>query len=747
MKNLFRLLILIPFFGFSQFSFNMDSVKVCYSGQYFQISSLPPYLDHVDFSINNLDTVFNVTDDVHSGAINMGFNFKFYGTNYNQAVISTNGYVTFNTVHANTGSQWAIGSPIPNGVNSDAYNSVMCPYTDSYPAANSTMIYGTAGVAPNRAFIVIWNDFIMYNANNCPGFCYSSSVIFLEGSNKIINSIYSYDFCNNWNGGTAVQGLYKDANSALIINDPVTGQPRNQGNNWTANVETWIYSPSGNTYTYQLAPQFTNLVVPTWHDAQGNQLGYDYVLGYTAPNINSLPTVLTAQSIQCNDTVEVNIPVVLDCPPPIIQPVGESCPGLNDGEIIFQLDPQCNIVGTEWEVTLLDKNNNPLGQSFKDSIFPMTFTNLAMGLYHISYESPQQQNCFDTVPVIVPRKFYESQYHATVTPVACKGESTGIIEIVYHGGTNKDWTLKIEDNAGQLIESTQTDFTKYSFKNLKKGEYTITINSGTTCETIAKYTVTEPDELRFTKTDYNHNQCSELTSFMDFTIAGGNPPYEYFLDSAKIIAPNFQKLNTGEHHLEVVDARGCIITHSFPIRDLWSPKVDYDFIDKEYSVDEATVKFTNKTEINPWVKIDSYWWEFGDGVTSSEENPTHTFTQSGNYIVDLIVSDDNGCVANKQYTVRVVAPDLIFPNAFTPNGDGQNEFFKPVPNKVSNDDYKFHIFDRWGKEVFSTQNLDEGWSGLNKDGEIESGTYIYKVYFTDVYGVKKEKQGYIQLIK
>ena len=61
--------------------------------------------------------------------------------------------------------------------------------------------------------------------------------------------------------------------------------------------------------------------------------------------------------------------------------------------------------------------------------------------------------------------------------------------------------------------------------------------------------------------------------------------------------------------------------------------------------------------------------------------------------------------------VRVtICPTTLFvPNAFTPNGDGLNDVFKPVGIRVS--DYRFQVYDKWGKLSFDTNNFDEGWQG------------------------------------
>src|SRR4051812_26719524 len=71
-------------------------------------------------------------DDQFSSKISIGFPFYFYGTSYPTCVVSSNGYICFDTTKAGQFSQWAISSGIPG--NNDVKNSIMGHYADIYPA-------------------------------------------------------------------------------------------------------------------------------------------------------------------------------------------------------------------------------------------------------------------------------------------------------------------------------------------------------------------------------------------------------------------------------------------------------------------------------------------------------------------------------------------------------------------------------------------------------------------------------------
>ncbi len=97
-------------------------------------------------------------------------------------------------------------------------------------------------------------------------------------------------------------------------------------------------------------------------------------------------------------------------------------------------------------------------------------------------------------------------------------------------------------------------------------------------------------------------------------------------------------------------------------------------------------------------------------------------------------------------------PYYLLPNAFTPNGDGDNELFKPINLRfIAKVDFK--VFNRWGQLVFETENPLLNWDGKNTKGDVlADGTYFYmcKVFEQRVGGATvspKILNGYIEMIR
>jgi PKD repeat protein len=137
---------------------------------------------------------------------------------------------------------------------------------------------------------------------------------------------------------------------------------------------------------------------------------------------------------------------------------------------------------------------------------------------------------------------------------------------------------------------------------------------------------------------------------------------------------------------------------------------------------------------------DRYLWDFGDGTTYTVEDPVHRYSELGVYDVSLQVWTEHEC------TVSMIIPDavrvigkglLIYPNAFAPNLDGpvdgwydvtdkSNQVFFPMHEGVI--EYELLIYSRWGELVFESHDVNYGWNGYNKNGELcAQSVYVWQV--------------------
>lgn len=130
----------------------------------------------------------------------------------------------------------------------------------------------------------------------------------------------------------------------------------------------------------------------------------------------------------------------------------------------------------------------------------------------------------------------------------------------------------------------------------------------------------------------------------------------------------------------------------------------------------------------------TYLWQ--DNTTKSILN----VTQAGQYWV--IATDSNKCSASDSINIYYQYCTMQFlwiPNSFTPNGDGLNDVFKPE-TIAEMEEYKMLIFNRWGQQIFESNNINKAWDGKYKGRIVESGVYIYRIEARDK--LTKEKKVY-----
>jgi gliding motility-associated-like protein len=116
-------------------------------------------------------------------------------------------------------------------------------------------------------------------------------------------------------------------------------------------------------------------------------------------------------------------------------------------------------------------------------------------------------------------------------------------------------------------------------------------------------------------------------------------------------------------------------------------------------------------------------------------------------IYGATVTDSKGCIGTDSIKVNFQrCIPIQVPNGFTPNGDGKNDYFRPlIGAQISN--YRMQIWSRWGQLVFETRENGKGWNG-KFNGEVQpNGAYIYFFSFIDPDGVPVLKKGTFVLIR
>ena len=202
--------------------------------------------------------------------------------------------------------------------------------------------------------------------------------------------------------------------------------------------------------------------------------------------------------------------------------------------------------------------------------------------------------------------------------------------------------------------------------------------------------------------------------------------------------------------LLLTDGNGCTTTSSTGVNALSIPIADFDYGPQPVSILTPEVQFTNESTGG----LPNHTWNFGDVYstnshdTSAVNNPIHTYSQVGTYNVTLTVSTANGCSATVTKPIIINEDYAIYvPNAFSPNGDGKNEFFKAEGEGIK--DYKLYVFDRWGLMLFYSDDINKGWDGKYQGGGdlVQEDVYVWKIQVTDFKNKARNLNGTVTLLK
>jgi gliding motility-associated-like protein len=243
----------------------------------------------------------------------------------------------------------------------------------------------------------------------------------------------------------------------------------------------------------------------------------------------------------------------------------------------------------------------------------------------------------------------------------------------------------------------------------------------------------QPLNVQFYETSPDQGQ-TYLWDFHDGGSSTDKNPYHTFVDDGYY-----------DITLYVTSIHGCVDSLTKDSLIWVHPKPVASFYPNPETIDilDAGVYFQNTSD-----NLNYSYWTFGDGNTSDETSPFHNYMDTGIYHVVLVIISEYSCrdTATRDFTVNE-AFTFYAPNAFTPDHNGINEVFLVKGIGIDNSTFMMRIFDRWGKEIYTSSDIEEGWDGSVGGNKInETGVYTYIVTFKDVFRRKHKYVGTFLLL-
>lgn len=335
-----------------------------------------------------------------------------------------------------------------------------------------------------------------------------------------------------------------------------------------------------------------------------------------------------------------------------------------------------------------------------------TFTDLAPGIYDVIAQDVN--GCFITFRFELEQPEPIVAEAINITDEVCFESGDGSFEIQISGGT-APYETSLNSSADANFVQDQT-----LFQNLTAGAHVVFIRDAQGCETNVIVEIDPGVVLAATVTPMYECTGNTPNNYLnivleDESIAGD---LMYALDSTDPadmqLSADFTNMTPGDHYLTIAHANGCMATYDFTIAT-FEPLV--------LTLENRTI---NQITAIADGGVEDYTFYFND-VDNGTDN-TYFISSTGTYTVTVV--DQNGCEATAEIFMEFI--DIEFPNFFTPDGDGRNDFW--IPDNIEGfPDVLIKIYDRYGRVVEEMTRNVKGWDGNYEGKPLPTGDYWYVV--------------------
>lgn len=268
---------------------------------------------------------------------------------------------------------------------------------------------------------------------------------------------------------------------------------------------------------------------------------------------------------------------------------------------------------------------------------------------------------------------------------------------------------------------------------------TVTDNCGNTIQDSINYTILSPPLVLQMNGPFQICPGDSVDLLVSATGGYGNYYYNWSTSATTpqiTVAPQ----NTTSYFVQVSDECQTFSVTAVALVQVVKPLANF-YIMSQDPMQGLPVQFENAS-LNAW----SYTWAFGDGNGSFLVNPIHTYTQPGSYEITLIATNQEGCIDSISKWIEIAPERYIYlPNSFTPDGDGLNEYF--YGRFIGLMSARFYIFNRWGEEIFFSDQLNFVWDATYEGTPVQDGTYTWYLIYEIEKGIYEDLSGHVNVIR
>ncbi len=366
---------------------------------------------------------------------------------------------------------------------------------------------------------------------------------------------------------------------------------------------------------------------------------------------------------------------------------------------IITVNPACGLVPGSITIEITG-GAGPFNYSIDAGVIFQTsnvFNNLPAGSYSILVSDAN--NCELTGSTTLTNLSGPTVLVMNSTPTDCN-QSVGSLQVVAGGGTSPYsflWnTIPVETTA--------------TITGLANGVYTVTITDYNSCITTAAGLVDEPNAF-FADLGPDISVCGLLNEVLDPDVPNGSYLWSNGSTTETITATMF-----GVYSITATDMSNCISVDSVELLEsFFTPQV----------IGDTVILENGEIELFALGGDQYSWWPAGGLSCTNCATPVASPLDSTTYFVEI--QQAGGCIDTLTVNVGVVDSYLPFvevPTAFSPNGDGRNDFFT-VPFIEFFPENSFTVINRWGDVVYTANPYQNDWAGTYDGKPLPQGTYYY----------------------
>lgn len=232
------------------------------------------------------------------------------------------------------------------------------------------------------------------------------------------------------------------------------------------------------------------------------------------------------------------------------------------------------------------------------------------------------------------------------------------------------------------------------------------------------------------------------------TASSSDADIDSYTWSNGISDPEIVIKESGTYNVQISKPEGCPNqSEDFIVEVIPTPEVDFNADKTLITEEDATVIFENLSE-----DATNYYWDFGDPDSgednfSSELNPSHIYSDMGEYTVTLRAYNDSCSseIVKERYIVFDGEDEIFIPSAFSPNGDGNNDVL--LVRSTTLRSIELTIYNQWGEAIYRGFDIDQGWDGTHNGQPVETGTYVYVLNAVNIAQRKVIRKGQVNVLK